>query len=80
MKVKIEIEAPEMCCDCPLFEMETHDGRYFAWMGAPLGGKCKVLPIKDFNGNVVDYQNVSTREEIEEHRRSKHCPLKEVEK
>ena len=75
--IKVDIDMPKMCCYCPMFEIDAPNGRYFAWMGEPTCGKCKVLPIKDLSGRVLDYQTVSTREEIEAERRSEFCPLQE---
>lgn len=78
MKAKLEIDMPKMCCDCPCFEIQTfYSGRYMAYMGVPCPGKCRALPIKTLDGRVIDYQQVSTNEEIENKRRSKFCPLKE---
>ena len=46
-------------------------------MGLPLNGKCKALPIKDLDGDIISYQTVGTANEIICKERSKHCPLKE---
>lgn len=80
MKAKIEFDLPQMCCDCPMFEKAPTTENVFYFQGAPLNGKCRVLPIKNYEGRVIDYQNVSTREEIEANSRSRFCPLKEAEK
>ena len=78
MAVKININMPKQCSECPCFEMPCNSDRnYIAWMGVPLCGTCKLLPIKDLDGNTIKWQTVSTREEIEKGVRSKHCPLKE---
>lgn len=80
MTVKIEMDMPEICSDCPMFEKTPSTENVFYFMGEPLNGKCKALPIKDYGGRVVNYQTVSTRSEIESHCRSRFCPLKEYEK
>ena len=77
MAIKLDIDMPKMCCDCPCFEPNVIDGKYRAWMGVPLGGHCKALPIKNLDGTIVDWQPVSKREEIEKEVRNEHCPLKE---
>ena len=79
MTVKIEMDMPKICAHCPMFE-KGPGAYYVSFMGEPLLGKCKALPIKDLRGTVISYQVVSTRQEIEAERRSEFCPLKEVEK
>lgn len=79
MVVKIEnMDMPKICSDCPMFEKQPF-GDVVYFLGTPLDGKCKALPIKDYDGNIVDYQTVSKRSEIENKSRSKFCPLKECE-
>lgn len=79
MAIKLEIDMPEMCYKCPCFEIAPLAGHnsYMSYMGIPFSGKCKALPIKTLDGRVIDYQHVSTREEIESESRSKFCPLQE---
>ena len=76
--IQIDMEMPKMCYECPCFEKSVIDGRYMAFMGVPLGGYCKALPIRNLDGNIVDWQPVSKRDEIEKEERNKHCPLQEV--
>ena len=73
MPVKIDMEMPEVCAKCPFFE-KLKD---LFLMGLPLNGKCKALPIKDLDGDIISYQTVGTANEIICKERSKHCPLKE---
>ena len=76
MTVKIDMEMPEVCAKCPLFKKP--EGQNVALiMGLPFNGQCKVLPIKDLDGNIISYQTVSTINEITNKKRNKHCPLKE---
>lgn len=77
--IQLDIPMPKTCSECPCFEISVNErGSYTCWKGVPLGGVCKALPIKDMDGNIIDWQKVSSRQEIEEGVRSKHCPLKEV--
>ena len=76
MPVKIEMDMPKVCVNCPLYKKPDGE-RIIYFMGFPIGGKCKALPIKDLNGKTISYQTVGTIKEIEHKERSKHCPLKE---
>ena len=76
MPVKIDMDMPKVCANCPLYK-EPEDKEIIYFMGFPIGGKCKALPIKDLNGKTISYQTVGTIKEIEHEERSKHCPLKE---
>lgn len=77
--IQIEMEMPKICSECPCFEISGNERwSYMCWKGVPLGGVCKALPIKDMDGNIIAWQKVSSRQEIEEVVRSKHCPLQEV--
>lgn len=76
MQVKIDMEMPEVCARCPLFKKPDGQDVTFL-MGLPLNGKCKALPIKDLDGDIISYQTVGTANEIICKERSKHCPLKE---
>ena len=76
MSVKIDMEMPEVCAKCPFFEKLKDQGVAF-FMGLPLNGKCKALPIKDLDGDIISYQTVGTANEIICKERSKHCPLEE---
>lgn len=76
MTVKIDMEMPEVCAKCPLFKKpDGKDVSFF--MGFPLNGQCKALPIKDLDGDIISHQTVSTANEITNKKRSKHCPLEE---
>lgn len=76
MTVKIDMDMPEVCAKCPLFKKPDGQDLVF-FMGLPLDGQCKTLPIKDLDGKIISYQTVSTINEITNKERSKHCPLKE---
>ena len=76
MAVKIDMDMPKSCWDCP-FLMESE--KTFIYMGIRVGGKCKFLPIKDLEGEVVTHQTVVTKELIDAESRYKNCPLKECE-
>ena len=76
MTIKIDMEMPEVCAKCPLFK-KSEDQDVVFLMGLPLNGKCKALPIKDLDGDIISYQTVGTANEIICKERSKHCPLKE---
>ena len=67
---------PEECAKRQIFEKLKDQGVAF-FMGLPLNGKCKALPIKDLDGDIISYQTVGTANEITNKERSKHCPLKE---
>ena len=78
MPVKIDMDMPEVCAKCPLFKKpDGKDVSFF--MGLPLDGQCKALPIKDLDGKIISYQTVSTINEITNKERSKHCPLRKCE-
>lgn len=63
MPVKIDMEMPEVCTNCPLFKKP--EGQNVAlFMGLPFNGQCKVLPIKDLDGKTISYQTVGTTNEI----------------
>lgn len=64
MAVKIDMDMPKGCQECPLCEMIS--ASY---------GKCKVLPIRDLDGDIIDMQRVVFLIEKE---RSVHCPMKEI--
>lgn len=63
MAVRIEIDMPKSCRECPLCEIISE-----------CLGKCKVLPIRDLDGDIIDRQRVVFYIEKE---RSSHCPMKE---
>ena len=72
--IKVDIEMPKKCCECPFYRDENSiTGDY---------GKCQLLEIKDLNGDVVEHQVVDayyqeSNNNIRHEGRSKHCPLKE---
>lgn len=79
-KVMIEgMEMPKSCLDCD-FYINGDSG--FLLYGVRIGGKCKRLPIKDMDGEVIDYQNIckdgEQAQELLKGNRDKRCPLKEV--
>ena len=76
MTIKIDMEMPEVCAKCPFFE-KLKDQSVAFFMGLPLNGKCKALPIKDLDGDIISYQIVGTANEIICQERRKHCPLNE---
>ena len=78
MSVKIDMEMPEVCAKCPFFEKLKDQGVAF-FMGLPLDGQCKALPIKDLDGKIISYQTVSTINEITNKERSKQSPLRKCE-
>ena len=78
MPVKIDIDMPKVCANCPLYK-EPEDKEIIYFMGFPIGGQCKVLSIKDLDGKIISYQTVSTINEIKNRERSKHCPLRKCE-
>ena len=43
MTVKIEMDMPEICSDCPMFEKSPSTENVLYFMGEPLNGKCKFL-------------------------------------
>ena len=65
---------PEVCAKCAFLEKLKDQGVAF-FMGLPINGKCKALPIKDLDGDIISYQTVGTINEITNKERSKHCPL-----
>jgi len=74
--IKIDMEMPKVCHRCPLY-IEGESG--ILMYGVRLGGKCKVLPIKDMEGHTVDYQTViRTGSDVEREVRYPKCPLQEV--
>ena len=78
MPVKIDMDMPKVCANCPLYK-NPEDKEIIYFMGFPIGGKCKALPIKDLNGKTISYQTVGTIKEITNKERSKHCPLRRCE-
>lgn len=77
--IQINLDMPKMCHECPCFEKDIKgEGYYTCWQGVPLGGTCRALPIMDCGGRIVEYQRVSTMNEINEGKRSPFCPLIEV--
>lgn len=75
--IKLNMDMPKVCHKCP-FYIEGDSG--ILMYGVRLGGKCKVLPIKDMEGRTVDYQMV-LRNGADAQRGARYpkCPLKEVE-
>lgn len=72
--IKIDMEMPENCGECE-FYIEGNSGR------VSIGGKCKRLPIRDMDGDLIDYQVIcktwdQTQKLLEG--RNKKCPLQEV--
>ena len=65
MVVRIEMDMPKYCRKCPLCERVSD-----------YHGLCKVLPIKDLDGDIVDNQRVWFRKS---NGKSEYCPLKECE-
>lgn len=41
--IKVDIDMPKMCCDCPMFEIHAPNGRYFA-----LGGRADLRKVQSF--------------------------------
>ena len=74
MTIKIDMEMPEVCAKCPFFEKLKDQGVAF-FMGLPLNGKCKALPIKDLDGDTIVKTFTQTKNKITNKERSKHCPL-----
>ena len=78
MPVKIEMEMPKSCLDCVFY---INGNSNFLLYGVRIGGKCKRLPIKDMDGEVIDYQTIckdgAQAQELLEGR-NKRCPLQEV--
>ena len=77
-KVMINMEMPKRCLDCD-FYINGNSG--FMLYGVKIGGKCKMLPIKDMDGEVIDYQSIckdgaQVQELLEG--RDKRCPLQGV--
>ena len=70
--IKVDIDMPKMCCDCPMEDI------LLGWERR-LAESVNFCRIKDLSGRVLNYQTVSTREEIEAERRSDFCPLQECE-
>ena len=71
--VKIDMEMPKSCSECEF---------YIGYNGAmSIGDKCKRLPIKDMDGDFIDYQVIcktldKARKLLKS--RDKKCPLQEV--
>lgn len=73
MPVKIDMEMPKSCRECE-FYIELNGS-------VSIGSKCKRLPIKDMDGDLIDYRVISktldqARKLLES--RDKRCPLQEV--
>lgn len=75
MAVRIDIGMPRVCWECPCIEEEKNS---YMYLGAIVGSKCRLLPIKDMEGNIIAHQTVVFRDEIESQKRYKYCPLKEI--
>lgn len=78
-KVMIEgMKMPKRCLDCDFYIDGNSD---FMLYGVRIGGKCKMLQIKDMDGEVIDYQNIckdgAQAQELLEGC-DKRCPLQEV--
>ena len=78
-KVMLKMEMPKSCLNCD-FYINGNSG--FMLYGVRIGGKCKMLPIKDMDGEIIDYQNICKNgkqiKKILEGCRDKRCPLKPV--
>lgn len=73
-KVMIEMEMPKSCSECE-FCMRHNDS------AMSMSDRCKRLPIKDMDGDVIDYQvickSLDQAQKLLEGRNKK-CPLREV--
>ena len=76
--IQIDMDMPKNCLECDFY---ANGDSNFLWYGVKLGGKCKRLPIKDMDGDVVGYQvvckNGRQAGELRSGKRYKYCPLKE---
>lgn len=71
--VKIDMEMPRSCRECEFYIEHNHS--------VSIGSRCKRLPIKDMDGDLIDYQVIcktldQARKLLES--RDKRCPLQEV--
>lgn len=77
--IQIDMDMPKSCLDCDFY---TNGDSNFLWYGVRIGGKCKRLPIKDMDGEVIGYQNICKNgkqaKKLLEGCRDKRCPLQEV--
>lgn len=73
MTVKIDMEMPNSCRECEFYIEYNHS--------VSIGSKCRRLPIKDMDGDLIDYQvickNWDKAQKLSESR-DKRCPLQEV--
>ena len=78
MTIKIKgIEMPQSCAECPFLVSEETTCTY---KGMRIGGKCRVLPVRDLEGEEIGYQVIyKNANHIENYtkERSSLCPLVE---
>lgn len=71
--IKIDMEMPKNCRECEFYIVVNE--------AVHIGSKCKRLPIKDMDGDLIDYQvickNWDKARKLSEVRDQK-CPLQEV--
>lgn len=71
---KVNIDMPENCKLCPLY---IEGNSEFLIYGERLGGKCKALPIKDYEGKTVEHQIViGSGDDVNRTGRYHKCPLR----
>jgi len=74
--IKLNMDMPGVCQRCPFY---IEGDSSFLMYGIRLGGKCRVLPIKDMEGRTVNYQTViRTGSDVTRGARYSKCPLQEV--
>lgn len=77
MAIKIKrMQMPKSCKDCSF--LTNSDGNSIIYKEVKIGGKCRALQIKDFEGEIIDYQVIFKNANcIEKYtiERSPLCPL-----